>query len=95
MLDCLSSRGIHVVALSIFRRTNDDIDKSDVAGAPVMYVMTLNGYSSGTGSHLVYIHNDVNIAAKQCISCTNALCYNSTTSSYQKLHDEYSARESQ
>ena len=30
LLDCLSSRGIHVVALSIFRRTNDDINTSDV-----------------------------------------------------------------
>ena len=42
----------------------------------------------------IVIDNDVNIAAKQCFSCTNALCYISTASSYQKLH-EYSARESQ
>jgi hypothetical protein len=32
LLDCLSSRGIHVVASSIFRGTNDDIDTSDVGG---------------------------------------------------------------
>ena len=32
LLDCLSSRGIHVVASSIFPRTNDDIDTSDVGG---------------------------------------------------------------
>ena len=32
LLDCLSSRGIHVVASSIFRHMNDDIDTSDVGG---------------------------------------------------------------
>ena len=32
LLDCLSSWGIHVVASSIFRRTNDDIDTADVDG---------------------------------------------------------------
>ena len=42
-------------------------------------------------SHLlicIVVDNDVNIATKQCFSCTsNALsCYISTTSSYQKLH---------
>ena len=46
-------RGIHVVASSIFRRSHDDIVTSDVGWwqvfAPVMYVMMLNGYSTGTG----------------------------------------------
>jgi hypothetical protein len=32
------------------------------------------------------VDHDVNIATKQCFSCTNALCYLSTTSSYHKLH---------
>ena len=46
-------RGIHVVASSIFRRTNDDIDTSDVGGKFLLrsctYVMMLNGYSTGSG----------------------------------------------
>ena len=33
----------------------------------------------------IVVDNDVNIAAKQCFSCTNALCYISTTSLYHKL----------
>ena len=50
LLDWLSSRGIHVVASSIFRRTHDDIDTSDVGGKFLLrsctYVMMLNGYST-------------------------------------------------
>ena len=34
----------------------------------------------------IVVYHDVNIAAKQCFSCTNALCYISTASLYQKLH---------
>ena len=56
LLDRLSSRGIHVVALSIFRWTNDDIDTSDVGGSKCLLrlCMMLNGYS--TGIHLFSLH---------------------------------------
>ena len=51
------SRGIHVIASSMFRRKSDDSDTFDVGGKflhwSAMHVVMLNGYS--TGSHLAYI----------------------------------------
>jgi hypothetical protein len=37
LLDFLSSREIHVVASSIFRLTNDDINTSDVGGKILLW----------------------------------------------------------